>query len=386
MDKVDQHFELLSCVDCHNGNSKQPNNKELAHLGLVKDPSEFDADGKNSCSKSGCHEDIAGNYKNSLHQKLWGEKRMVALRFGKQSFGQCPKETRDGYSSECTDCHATCGDCHISIPNSAGQGFVSSHRFNRTPDQKNNCTACHGSRIAHDFFGDYDAVPERLPDVHSSSHNCLSCHSMAEMHSAVSDTAETHRYNYANLPSCEEGGCHDDNLSTKNLYHTTHFDSISCFVCHAQDYNNCTACHVKGEWKTDPNYQNNNPAEDFRIGLNPLRTQSEQHRFKFVTLRHIPIARDSYANWGAASDNPSDYDQFPTWKYTSPHSILRFTARTDTSGGKSCYESCHTKTGFGNPENKKLFLFSEYLQNNWPDEVNANLGVVVDGKLPDGWE
>ena len=202
------------------------------------------------------------------------------------------------------------------------------------------------------------------------------------MHSAADE--KTDRYTYSELPACED--CHSAGMDTVNAYHKVHYDSISCYVCHAQDYNNCTACHVKDEWKTDPDYQQNNPKEDFRIGLNPIRTESGQHRFKFVTLRHIPISRDSYANWGAASNNPPDYDKYPTWKYTSPHSINRFTSRTDTTGGKKCYDNCHTKEGFGHPDNKKYYLFTEYIDSSWPDEVNANAGVVVDGKLPDGWE
>jgi len=380
---LDYHMRALSCVDCHGGDNSKANNKEAAHKGLIKDPSEFTANGQNACSKSGCHENIAGSFKNSLHQNLWGERHWVALRSGVSSFEQCSQSTQNGFNGECTACHATCGQCHISIPNSAGQGLVNSHRFLKTPDQKNNCTACHGSRIAHDFYGDYDYYPVRYKDVHSNSYTCMDCHSMSEMHSAADETID--RYHYEQLPTCEESGCHRDDLATSNVYHQMHYDSLSCFVCHAQTYNNCTSCHVKGAWKTDPNYQNNNPAEDFRIGMNPIRTPSGPHRFKYVTLRHIPIARDSYDNWGAASVNPPDYDAYPTWKYTSPHSIRRFTARTDTSGGKQCWESCHTKQYFGNPENKKYFLFKEYIQNNWPDEVNANKNVVVDGHLPEGW-
>jgi len=373
---LDQHMEDLACTDCHGGSSEFPNNMEESHNGYITDPSEIDANSNNACKD--CHEGTVNKFKNSLHQQLWGEKRMVALRAGVSSFAQCDASLQDGFNSECTDCHATCGDCHISIPNSAGKGFVNSHRFMKTPDQANNCMACHGSRIAHDFLGDYDNYPVRPRDIHrEKGFTCISCHDKVEMHGEVTDTDNTHRYNYEHAPSCEESGCHD-NVASANLYHIMHYDQLSCYVCHSQDYNNCTACHTAGEWKTDPVYQAENPAEDFRIGLNPLPNK----RFTYVTVRHIPIAPSSYDNWGA-SGMMVNYDSEPTWKYTSPHSIRRFTARTDTSGGKFCSESCHI---IANPQrNDKFFLKAQYIQDNWPDEVNANSNVVVDNELPAGW-
>ncbi len=376
-------MQALSCVDCHNGDNTKPNSKEDAHKGLIVDPSEYDANGRNVCAKSGCHDAVAGSFKNGLHQKLWGEQHWVALRAGKESLSQCPQSTQDGFQ-ECTSCHATCGQCHVSIPNSAGKGFVNSHKFLKVPDQTNNCMACHGSRVAHDFLGDYEFYPVRYKDVHSNSMTCMDCHKKEEMHNSVAEG--TDRYHYDQLPSCEESGCHADTLATANVYHRTHFNDLSCYVCHSQRYNNCTACHVKNEWKTDADYQNNNPAEDFRIGYNYQKTDEGHFRFKFIVVRHIPVAKDTYSNWGAASADLPDYDQYPTWKYASPHNIRRFTARTDTSGGKLCWESCHTKQGFGNPDNKKYFLFDSYIQTNWPEEENANKSVVVDGHLPSGWE
>ena len=315
---------------------------------------------------------------------------MVALRSGVSTFEQCPQSTQDGYNSECTDCHASCGQCHVSIPNSAGGGFpksgpiYSSHRFKKTPDMKNNCTACHGSRVAHDYYGDEEAG--RDADVHySNGFDCLDCHSGTEMHSAVTDKDNTHRYNYEHAPTCDK--CHSGDIDNpENRYHSIHKEKTSCYVCHAVSttgdefgsYNNCTKCHVADEWKTDPDYQNNNPAEDFKIGRNPLKSSSRP--YNFVTLRHIPIARTSYDNWGA-SGTLTDYDKYETWKYTTPHSIQRWTAQTDTTGGKGCSNKCHLKNG----NNADLYLFETYIQTNWPDEVNANKDVVVDGHLPSGW-
>lgn len=383
---LDHHFEELSCVDCHGGDKTQNNNKEKAHKGLIQDPSEFTTvDGKvsNSCAGEECHTSTAEEYHNSLHQQLWGERKYVALRSGVSSFDQCPQSTRDGFNGECTSCHATCGDCHISIPNSAGKGLVNDHRFQKTPNMEKNCTACHGSRVAFDFYGE-EGLEERQGDVHFKTlyMDCFDCHNQSEMHTRVTDTDNTDRYTYDLRPSCFD--CHPaDSIATINLYHTMHMDNMTCYVCHSQKYNNCSACHVKGEWKTDPDYQENNPHEDFKIGLNPLPAHRDFSDVKYAVVRHIPIAPDTYENWGSASANLPDYNTIPTWKFASPHSIQRWTPRTDAS---PCYNNCHTKEGFGKPENKEIFLFRAEIQEKWPDEVQANDPVVVDGNLPDGWE
>lgn len=389
--QIDYHLDELSCTDCHNGDSNILNNMMEAHTGLIADPSRYNENGTNACSQSGCHEDIAGQYKNNLHQKAWGERKAIAIRsgFDANQFDQCPSSTKEGFYGECANCHATCGDCHISIPNSAGQGLISNHRFMGQPSSVNNCMACHGSRIAHDFLGSNE-FPFRPSDVHASSMNCLDCHMQTEMHSA--STEGTDRYQFDQLPSCED--CHND-VADVNTYHTRHIDDLTCYVCHSQDYSNCTDCHVtpvesydpvNTGWKEDLVYQSRNPEEDFRIGLNPIKQSSGQHRQKFATLRHIPITENSYDNWGEASADLPGYDELPTWKYTSPHSILRFTARTDTSDGKSCQESCHIGGAHGDSANVKYYLTRQYVEQHWPEEVNANESVFVNDNLPGGWE
>lgn len=382
----DGHFKVLSCVDCHGGDANQPNSKEKAHQNLVVDPSEYvmvNGTMQNKCGDSGCHSGKSEGFKTSLHQQLWGFKKMIAIRSDVTSFDQCPESTREGFDGDCTSCHTTCGQCHVAIPNSAGSGLVNNHEFRGTPDQANNCLACHGSRIAHDFLGDENTG--RPGDVHYQKFmKCWDCHSGTEMHSAVSDTNNTDRYTYEELPECYD--CHPESeIGSKNAYHSVHMDDMTCYVCHSQPYNNCTGCHVNNAWQTDPVYQARNPEEDFKIGLNPLTTHNPA---KFALLRHVPVVKDTYANWGAGSANLPGYDNLPTWKFTSPHNIQRWTPLTEAS---PCYNGCHTKDGFGNPENKKYFLFKDYLQNNaenpdWTEEVNANEPVFVDGQLPSGWE
>ncbi|MBN2710663.1 MAG: hypothetical protein JXR46_16580 [Calditrichaceae bacterium] len=390
---IDPHLQI-ACVDCHGGNASQPNNKEAAHTGLIADPSEYriiDGQRTNSCAGANCHESLVKDqYGKSLHQNLWGEKVMVAARSGVQSFDQCPQTTIEGYNGECASCHATCGDCHIAIPNSAGSGFpktgpiYSSHKFYKTPDMQNNCTACHGSRVAHDFYGEEGVRPG---DVHYENNmTCLECHTQAEMHGAIAETDQNSisRYHYDQLPACQD--CHSG-ITDANLFHSYHIDDMTCYVCHSQTtYNNCTACHVDNVWQTDPVYQNNNPVEDFRIGLNPLYSTFEQgdlRKVKFATLRHIPIAPDSYANWGAASASLPGYNTVPTWKYTSPHNIRRYNDLTEGVSLPDCYSKCHISA---NSANKNYYLFKSYVDSFWSNESDANTPVFVDGHLPDGWE
>lgn len=342
---------------------------EAAHEGLIVDPS---AMATNNCA--GCHGGIADSYADSLHLQLWGEKKTLALRSGVDTFEECPAALKDGYLGECTSCHATCGDCHVSRPDSVGKGFIKSHQFQAQPHQKNQCMACHGSRIAFDYMGDSEAG--RDPDVHfSKGWNCMHCHSGVEMHAAAGEGID--RYHLEERASCE--GCH--NVATINDYHTQHWDDVACQVCHSQPYNNCTACHTNGEWEHDPIYAEQSPTLDFRIGLNHIADR----RFKWVTVRHAPVATTSYDPWGAEGLLTS-YDALPTWKYATPHSIRRWTDRTEVSGSAGCGTNCHLGAPWGSMDNEDLYLWEAYIQTNWPDEFSANLPVTVDDSLPASWE
>jgi thiosulfate/3-mercaptopyruvate sulfurtransferase len=37
------------------------------------------------------------------------------------------------FGKHCASCHTTCGDCHVSQPNSVGGGLIEGHVFNKTP-------------------------------------------------------------------------------------------------------------------------------------------------------------------------------------------------------------------------------------------------------------
>lgn len=364
----DPHLALMSCVRCHGGDASELDDHHAAHEGLIVDPSASEVD---QCR--GCHEAIADSYRTSMHATLQGEKNAIAARVGVASFSECPQKMQDGFKGECASCHATCGDCHVSRPDSAGKGFIKSHQFQRTPHQKYQCMACHGSRIEHDFVGDSEAG--RPPDVHfGKGLDCMSCHSGDEMHQAAGDAPD--RYHLARAPRCED--CHRD--AESNEHHQAHWDDLSCHVCHAQPYSSCTACHTGGGWKTDPAYQENNPWESFKIGLNPF----EDRRYKYVTLRHAPVAPDSYDAWGEV-DALKDFAALPTWKHATPHSVRRWTDRTVVPEGASCAASCHMGDPGGGPENAAHYLFTSDVEGVGTEYVEANQGVVVDEHLPQGW-
>jgi hypothetical protein len=104
-----------------------------------------------------------------------------------------------------------------------------------------------------------------------------------------------------------------------------------------------------------------------------------------ATLREAPHAPDSWQNYG--TENLNNFDTQPTYKYTTPHNILKWTTRTaeDPEEGtpfSPCYQGCHIVEQGDSVLNKELYLFEEDLED-W--EVEANQNTIVDGKLPSSW-
>ncbi len=333
-----------------------------------------------------------------MHTMAWGERTSIAQRelgagYDHTDFENCPDALVDGLETECSSCHTTCGQCHVSRPESVHGGFIDSHRFNRTPDQNNNCMACHGSRIAVDFKG---SLSGNRPDVHYlNAMKCFDCHT-EDMHADASMTES--RYHLADLPTCTDAGCHipdsGADLPVANQWHSVHWpdengNGLSCFVCHSQPYNNCNTCHTAGEWKegyaqvgdSDIHTGGGGYIEypDFRIGYN---YNKNLHDGEWIVVRHIPVSRDSYSNWG--HDVLDSYDDRPVWEYSSPHNIRLFTAQTDTSDGATCSENCHV-TGAKAAENSERYLWRSYISSEFSDEIIANDPVTVDDHVPSGW-
>ncbi len=232
----------------------------------------------------------------------------------------------------------------------------------------------------------------------------MSCHTQDEIH-GDGKTYKT-RYAMPQLPKCEN--CHSG-LENKNIYHKKHFNTFNCQTCHSQDYNNCGSCHVsKGGGHGGARIPSH---IKFKIALNPLKTApysvdfNGRDNYKLATVRESLSAPDTWDNYGVTLEN---FDVFPTYQYTTPHNILRWTSRTDTliaydSTGfvqpdsvaiahPSCSQACHIiKLNDGTLKNREFYLFNnnpnDEIQpslNDW--EINANKNIVVDDKLPARWE
>jgi thiosulfate/3-mercaptopyruvate sulfurtransferase len=306
----------VGCVICHGGDSSLEE-KELAHVGLVIDPSELD------CNT--CHQDIAHANALSLHSTLSGFESVLEARGGDLEEGS-PLST--AFENHCDECHTSCGQCHVSRPDQSGGGLVSSHEFRETPSMQYNCTACHGSRVGDEYLGGNEGVPA---DVHWTelTMTCTACHS-EELHG--SGESLDSRYENPDMVKCED--CH-----------------LSVWT-----YKNCYNCHVAVDEKGLPCRTSDPIVMDFKIGYNPLR--SSERSYEYVVLRHVPTCTGTCDYYG--TNLLPDFDSLSTWKYATPHNI-----QLNTPQNASC-NACHGNTG--------LFLTEEDVN---PEEAEANKGVIV---------
>jgi thiosulfate/3-mercaptopyruvate sulfurtransferase len=315
-----------------------------------------------------CHEAIVQNYKTSIHNGT-GQKRKVTMRSGlegPEDFDKLPAHQIEGYNKNCATCHASCGNCHVVRPPIGGGGLAKGHTFSKTPDMVGVCVNCHVSRGGHAYLG---VASGTQPDVHltKAGFECIDCHDADELH-GNGKTVEQ-RYAYEELPECTD--CHS-NLNTVNDYHSKHYNDFNCQVCHSQKYNNCGSCHVHGEGARIPSYM------DFKIAANPL--PSIKTDFNFTLVRRTLAAPDNWKEYGV--NQYSNFNVFPTYNYTSPHNILKWTDRTKVSDGKSCSSNCHIRNENGVMVNSELYLFEKDLLD-W--EIGATKWITVDGKLPSSW-
>ncbi len=348
----------INCIDCHDG--VQSIEKEVAHEGLVAYPS---ANPQETCGE--CHPDVIKIYPDSLHSDLGGYWTVLEQR----TIPENHDELEEMFGNHCSECHATCGECHVSQPRLVGSGFVDGHVFNATPSMTRNCTACHGSRVGNEYLGKHEGL---MPDVHfrQGRMTCVDCHSGHDLHGAPDNCQECHqgpeygdisppdhRYDGIQSPSCES--CHaavtvgNDGI----IMHEQHGGELQCQVCHSIEYSSCDGCHVQISDETgNPYYTTEGSYLGLYIGLNPLKSYNRP--YKYVLLRHVPVDEDSFSFYG--NNLLPNYDQLPTWTYASPHNIQRNTPQTESCG------ACH-----GNPE---LFLTAEKVAEN---EIAANQDVIV---------
>lgn len=360
--KTSSHFEL-GCTSCHGG-VDNTGDKAEAHSGdFVRHPS---VDYERTCGA--CHEEATKFFANSIHNG-YGQMRAVALRSGYQSsddFAKLPQHQIDGYNANCATCHGTCGNCHVVRPPIAGGGLAAGHNFTKTPDMLKTCVACHTSRGGHAYLG---VAAGTVPDAHLTKlqFTCLACHSGQEMHGEPEKVEQ--RYAAKLKPECTD--CHTDSQKN-NIYHLMHIDDFNCQVCHSQDYNNCGSCHVHGDGARIPAYL------DFKIAVNPL--PELKPGFSFTLVRRTLAAPDNWEKYGI--DEYASFEAKPTYNYTSPHNILKWTSRTQRGPGQSCMDNCHIKNVDGELVNKDLYLFQDDLLE-W--EMRATKNITVDGRLPQEW-
>jgi len=295
---------------------------------------------------------------------------MVTIRSGlsgPQDFDMLPAHQIEGYNNNCAQCHGTCGNCHVVRPATGGGGLSMGHKFNKTPDMLNVCVTCHVSTGEHAFLG---VAPGTQPDLHQQlGFDCLGCHDGHELHGDGQPVEQ--RYAYSELPACED--CHTG-IEKVNTYHSMHYDEFSCYVCHSQDYNNCGSCHINGEGARIPSYM------DFKIALNPIPDIKSEFGSEFALVRRTLAAPDNWKEYGV--EKYKNFDAFPTYNYTSPHNLQKWTSRTQVASGTACSSSCHIRMEGDLMINKELFLFKADLLD-W--EISATKSITVDGKLPSSW-
>lgn len=340
----------IDCHDCHGGD---PGAEDAlaAHDGLVRDPTWPDP--KRACGD--CHPDEVAASRASLHATLSPFKTMIDARAG-----NAPNhpQVEAGRKAHCNACHASCGQCHVSRPAYVGGGLLDAHSFMAKPPMREVCTACHGSRVEHEYFGKNEGAP---PDVHWRKRfmDCGACHDADEMHGGQGTPAN--RYEAPGAPACVD--CHEDiydDGAPNREQHAGHRDKASCQVCHAAPYKNCTGCHFALDRYGLKYFQNDASTLDFKIGLNPRRSASRPERF--VTLRHVPVAPDSFRFYAAGG--LADFGAAPTWKLCTPHSIRRATPQN------AACNDCHG--------NRKLFLTADDVKGPYKA---ANRNVVVPVEL-----
>ncbi|HSO11212.1 MAG TPA: cytochrome c3 family protein [Anaerolineales bacterium] len=342
-----------TCTDCHNG--VQSADKDDAHEGLIASPS---AQPDKYCGE--CHEEQTTTYPFALHSTQEGYWTAINAR----SVPENHPALEEMFGNHCASCHTTCGECHVSQPKNVGGGLFTGHVFEKTPPMTRSCTACHGSRVGNEFLGKNEGFPG---DVHfrEARMNCVKCHEGADLHGSATDAAnaDTHRYAGTEDPECVD--CHPTTLpgGDENPMHQSHGDNLSCQVCHSITYTSCDGCHVAISQKSgNPFFETEATYSTFLIGRNPNPT--EERPYKYVPVRHVPIAATSYQFYG--ENLLPNFDVLPTWMYATPHNIQR-----NTPQNASC-EACHAGDG-------AIFLTADKIK---AEEMQANSAVIVESLPP----
>jgi 3-mercaptopyruvate sulfurtransferase SseA len=333
----------IPCQLCHLGDPDSTD-PETAHRGMIKDPS---LDSEKTCGQ--CHEDITSGATNSLHMNPAPLYATLKKRCSREQMDTLEEAV---LQSQCLSCHqGSCGSCHVSRPNVSGGGLRDGHIFKKKPDFVYQCLPCHTSPTGTDFIG-----KKGKGDVHYRKYQmtCSSCHSGEEMHAEASGTQD--RYHFEQRIQCID--CHEDLSKGPIPEHVLH-KNVSCYVCHAAPYQNCSSCHMGTDEEGIRYSQSPPPTKNFKIGLN-----SEKNGPRYVLVREVGIHRDTFKN---DIGKMKRFSALPTYKRATPHTIQRRTWQT-----ADC-NHCHG--------NKELFL----TQDSVPfDTIVANNHVLLkDADVPE---
>jgi 3-mercaptopyruvate sulfurtransferase SseA len=338
----------IDCVTCHGGDSGSAD-KAAAHTGMDPLPSVHNP--QKACGD--CHEDIVATAKDSLHATLSTFPMVLKSRANMEKWGHIDEARKN----HCASCHTSCGGCHVSRPQFAQGGFIKGHLFQKRSDPINQCTACHGSRVGSEFYGQ-----RGQGDVHAAkaAMDCVACHKAKEMHAAVPKDLKS-RYDLKEMERCTD--CHQDLQHGSVRDHAIHIGKVQCQVCHSQTYVNCYSCHVGKDSEGMAFFQNQREVETLKIGLN-YDPKAPGAGYRYMLVRHVPSDPNMFDFYG--KDGFTNFSAVPTWKRTSPHNIQRRTWQA-----ANC-NYCHG--------NRSLFLASSDLLDY---EKQANKKVIVpDSKVP----
>jgi thiosulfate/3-mercaptopyruvate sulfurtransferase len=242
------------------------------------------------------------------------------------------EQVDEARKNHCAGCHTSCGGCHVSRPVFAGKGFIKGHAFQKRSDPINQCTACHGSRVGYELYGE-----RGQGDIHATkAMDCAACHKAKEMHAAAPKDLPG-RYHLKEMVGCID--CHKDLQYGSVRDHALHIGKVQCQVCHTQTYVNCYECHTGKDDDGTAYFQNQREVEALKIGLN-YDAKAPGAGYRYMLVRHVPSypgMLDFYSK-----DALTNFGNVPTWKRASPHNIQRRTWQAATCN------NCHG--------NRALFL------------------------------
>lgn len=295
----------IACTKCHKGNPGA-DTPAAAHQGMIKDPSLAGAE--EHCGP--CHQEIARTASHSSHASLQTSLASLRARCSEEQWQELSKKGAIG--QQCATCHeSSCGSCHVSRPRVNGGGLVAGHLFQRRPDYVYQCAACHAQPVVDDFTGKLSRG-----DIHYLKGKvCVDCHGAKEAHADAS--AANGRFALPGRVRCTD--CHAELAKSTACQNALHKDKVDCAVCHAQAYDNCTACHM-GVDEGELAYSQSGRRKAFKIGRNPLPQKGEPD---FVLVREVPVQADSFNHYLQAP--LKHFQKAETFKRSAVHNIQRQT-------------------------------------------------------------